>query len=163
LVLTVIVAVPVAFAVTRPVELTVAIVELLDHVTDLLEAFVGNTVADNCCVALTSREAEVGDTVTPVTATDEVVTLIAEVAVFPPSLVLTVIVAVPTALAVTSPVELTVAIVELLDQVTVLLVAFVGNTVAVSCCVLLIAVIVAEVGDTVTPVTTILETPQYFC
>ena len=61
-------------------------------------------------------------------------TVTAQVAVFPPSTVVTVIVAVPTPTAVTSPEELTVATdVSLEDQVTLLLVAVVGFIVAASC------------------------------
>jgi hypothetical protein len=62
------------------------------------------------------------------------VTAIDELAVIAPSCVVTVIVADPTATAVTRPVLLTVAT-ELLDEVhiTFLLVAFEGETVAVSC------------------------------
>jgi hypothetical protein len=63
-------------------------------------------------------------------------------------------VALPTATAVTTPAELTVAIaVLLLDQVTLLLVALLGATVAANVVVPPILVIVAEVGETVTPVT----------
>ena len=59
------------------------------------------------------------------------VTVTVQVAVFPPSLVLTVIVAVPEALAVTKPEEETVATEVLLeDQVTDLSVAFEGVIVA---------------------------------
>ncbi len=51
---TVIVAVPAAFPVTKPVLLTVATpVLLLVHVTPLLDALLGVTVADSCLVAPT--------------------------------------------------------------------------------------------------------------
>ena len=64
-------------------------------------------------------------------------------------------VAVPTLTAVTKPVELTVATAALeVDQLTVLLVAFVGATVAVSCCVPPTNIEAVE-GVTVTPVTKI--------
>jgi len=116
-----------------------------------LVAFEGETVAVNCCVAPAAIDAEVGLTVTPVTAT--ALTVIADVAVLLPSLVVTVIVALPAATAVTKPVELTVATDVLLDDhVTAVLVALLGAIVAVSCCVAPVA-IVAEVGLTVTPVT----------
>jgi hypothetical protein len=53
-----------------------------------------------------------------------------------PSTVFTVIVAVPSTLAVTAPVSETVVTEVLsLDQVTVLFVALAGKTVAVNCCV----------------------------
>ena len=81
------------------------------------------------------------------------VTVMALVAVLLPSCVVTVMVADPAATAVTSPAVLTVAMAVLLDaQVTTVFVAFVGARVAVNCCVPP-AVILAEVGLTVTPVT----------
>jgi len=87
---------------------------------------------------------------TPVTA---VVTVIVEVAVKPPSAVVAVITAVPGAIPVTRPLELTVATAVLpLDQATAMLVALVGATVAVSCWVLPIAML-ALVGLKLTPVT----------
>src|SRR5687768_10866841 len=62
------------------------------------------------------------------------VTVMVEVAVLPWSCVVTVIVAVPTATAVTSPELFTVATEVLLDdQLTFLFVALAGATVAVSC------------------------------
>ena len=65
--------------------------------------------------------------------TGAAVTVTSQVAVFPPSTVVTVIVAVPAATPVTTPAADTVAIFVLLDdQVTFLLVAFGGATVAVS-------------------------------
>ena len=58
----------------------------------------------------------------------------AQVAVLLPSVVFTVMVAVPAATAVTKPVALTVATAVLLDvQVTALLLALAGASVAVSC------------------------------
>ena len=73
---------------------------------------------------------------TPVTATVAGVTVKAQVAVLPPSMVVTVIVAVPAFFAETTPVEDTVATVVLLeDQVTDLSDAVAGATVAVSVCV----------------------------
>ena len=69
---------------------------------------------------------------TPVTDTLAAVTVTVHVAVLPPSFVLTVIVAVPAALAVTTPEEDTVATDVLLEvQVTDLSVAFEGLIVAV--------------------------------
>jgi hypothetical protein len=81
------------------------------------------------------------------------VTVMLQFAVYPPSFVLTVIVALPAARAVTSPFVETVAIFVLLDDhVTLLFVAFEGETVAVNCTV---AFTSAErlVELTVTPVT----------
>jgi len=151
-VVTVIVAVPAATPVTKPLLFTVATPVLLDdQVTALLVALDGETVAVSCCVDPEAIDAEVGLTVTPVTAT--ALTVIADVAVLLPSLVVTVIVALPAATAVTRPVELTVATEVLLDdQVTAVLVALLGAMVAVSCCVAPVAN-VADVGLTVTPVT----------
>jgi len=81
------------------------------------------------------------------------VTVTAQVAVFAPSTVVTVMVALPAATAVTTPLELTVATeVLLLLQLTLLLVALAGDTVAVSVAVCP-TVKLNVVGDTVTPVT----------
>jgi len=86
-------------------------------------------------------------------AVDPPVTVIALVAVRAPSLVRTVIVAEPDVTPVTSPFAFTDAIaVLLLLQVTALLVAFVGETVAMSCVVPPIAMD-ALVGETLTPLT----------
>ena len=69
---------------------------------------------------------------TPVTGIGS--TVIVQSAVMPPSMVVAVIIAVPTATAVTSPVSETVAVfVSLLVQVTSLFVALSGSTVAISC------------------------------
>ena len=77
------------------------------------------------------------------------------VAVFPPSCVVTVMVALPAATADTSPELLTVATDVLSElQVTVLLVAVEGEIVAVNCCVAFIERL-AVAGLTVTPVTAI--------
>lgn len=151
-VVTVIVTVPAATAVTKPAELTVAIAVLLDdQLTDLLEALPGAIVAVSCCVAATDNDVLVGLIVTPVTAT--VVTVTAQMAVLLPSWVVTVTVAVPAATAVTRPLVFTVAIAVLLDdQLTVLLVALLGAMVAVSCCVPPTETD-AVVGIMVTPVT----------
>lgn len=130
-VLAVIVAVPAFFAVTSPSEDTVATEVLLDvHVTSLLDALEGLTVAVNHVVSPTVMERLEGESVTLVTGTD--FTVIEHVAVLPPSAVLTVIVAEPTLLAVIVPSEATEATSELLDvHVTSLFVAFEGLTVAV--------------------------------
>ena len=67
--LTVIVAVPSALAVTKPVLETVATLVASDsQVTFLLVALDGEIVAVNCCVSPISSVAEVGLTVTPLTA-----------------------------------------------------------------------------------------------
>lgn len=69
-VFTVMVAVPAATAVTKPVALTVATaVLLLVQVTLVLEALAGAMVAVSCCVNPAAIFAVVGDTLTPVTAT----------------------------------------------------------------------------------------------
>lgn len=130
-VLAVIVAVPAFFAVTSPSEDTVATEVLFDdHVTSLLDALEGLTVAINHVVSPTVMERLEGESVTLVTGTD--FTVIEHVAVLPPSAVLTVIVAEPTLLAVIVPSEATKATSGLLDvHVTSLFVAFEGLTVAV--------------------------------
>ena len=131
-VVTVIVAVPVAFAVTTPEEDTVATEVLLeDHVTDLSVALDGVTVTDNVWVSPTAIVRLDWFRLTPVTAIGFTVT--EQVAVFFPSSVVAVMTAVPTFTADTFPFESTVATLELeLDQVTFLLVAFEGVTVAVN-------------------------------
>ena len=59
-VLAVIVALPVDFAVTKPVEDTVTTLVLLElHVTDGLDVVLGNTVALNCNVFPVYRVADV--------------------------------------------------------------------------------------------------------
>ena len=130
-VLAVIVAVPAFLAVTSPSEDTVATEVLFDdHVTSLLDALEGLTVAVNHVVSPTVMERLEGESVTLVTGTD--FTVIEHVAVLPPSAVLTVIVAEPTLLAVIVPSEATEATSGLLDvHVTSLFVAFEGLTVAV--------------------------------
>jgi hypothetical protein len=81
-------------------------------------------------------------------------TVIADVAVKPPFTVVTVMVANPSDTAVTTPLLFTVATAVLFElQLTLLLVALLGVTVAVSAVVPPNVVIVADSGDTVTPVT----------
>src|ERR1041384_3775229 len=115
----VIVAEPATLPVTRPVELTVATaVLLLAQVTTRpvsvlpAESFV---TTDSCCVLPTLMLADAGLTVTVATGTG--VTVVAAVPLLPA--LVAVIVAEPTATAVTRPLLFTVAIaVLLLDQVT---------------------------------------------
>jgi hypothetical protein len=73
---------------------------VLDQVTFVFVAPLGDTVAVNCRVSPTTSDAVVGLTLTPLTGT---VTATAQVALFPPSEVVTVIVAVPDPIPVTSP------------------------------------------------------------
>ena len=136
-VVTVIVAVPAALAVTTPDVETVATDVLLDdHVTDLSVAFNGDKVATNVCVSPTVRDIDDVFKLTPVTEIGFSVTIMEHVAVLFPSFVLTVMIADPAALAVTKPEEETVATVVLLeDHVTDLSVALDGVTVAVRACV----------------------------
>ena len=111
--------------------------------------------AVNCSVLPTVIEVEVLFSVMPVTATDEVVTVTVQVAVLFPSSVLTVMVAVPAALADTKPDVFTVAtFVLLLLHVTFLLVALAGCTVGDSCSVPP-TIIEVEVLFNDTPVTAI--------
>ena len=102
-VVTVIFAVPAALAVTVPLDTVATDVFDEDHVTFLFVAFEGEIVAVNVVVLPTSKVALVLFKDTPVTATvvDEgCVTLTVAVALYEPSCVVTVIVAVPAALAV---------------------------------------------------------------
>jgi len=129
-VLTVIVAVPAFSPVTSPPELTLATPSLFDvHVTVLLVAFEGLTVAVRVDVLPTFKVIELLLRLTPVTGT---VTVTVQVAVLLLSAVVTVIVAVPALTAVTTPSDDTVATLLLLVvQVTALFVAFEGLIVAV--------------------------------
>ncbi len=129
-VVTVIVAEPADFAVTTPEDDTVATDVLLDdHVTALLVALDGVTVAWSVYVSpsvrdklLLSREMFSTGTVTETVQTD----------VFPPSLVVAVMLVFPASMAVTTPSELTVAILIFEDfHDTVLSVASSGRTTAV--------------------------------
>ncbi len=130
-VVTVMVVVPGAMAVTFPAPSTVAIFgSPVVQVTALLGAVSGATAAARVSLAPTARERVVLFRVTPVTA---LVTVTWQAAVLPPSSVVAVMVAVPGAMAVTFPVASTVAIFSsLVLHFTVLLVAFSGATVAVS-------------------------------
>lgn len=157
--MTVIVALPAATPVTKPLLLTVAIeVLLLLQVTDLLVASDGATVAVSWVVIPMPTYPEVLSSVTPVTAA---VTVTEQVAVLLPSTVVTVMVALPPPTAVTRPLLLTVATdVLLLDQVTLLLLALPGDTVAVSCSVFPFAMVVEDLFR-LTPVTeTVTDTVQ---
>lgn len=149
----VIVAVPGAFPVTIPVLDTVATDVLLDdHVTDLFAAFDGNTDAVNVIVPPTVTDVDVAVIDTDDTRIGFTVTV--EVADLPePSAALAVIVAVPGALPVTTPVLDTVATDALFDDhVTDLLLAFDGDTAADNDTVPP-TLMVACAGDTEIPVT----------
>ena len=126
-------AVPPERPVTNPPWLTETEEELELHDTNLFVAFAGDTVATSCRVAPISIALDLIDNVTPLTATlAPIVT--AQDAVKLPSLVVTVIVAEPADTPVTRPFALTVAreVFEE-DHTRVLIVAFAGATVAVSC------------------------------
>ena len=127
-VVTVIVAVPADFAVTTPDVETVATAVLLDdHVTDLFVALEGEIEAVRDDVSPTAIDRDVLLMETPVTGTAVDVTVTIQLAVNPPSVVVTVIVAVPADFAVTTPDFDTVATVVLLDDhVTDLSVALEG-------------------------------------
>jgi len=147
------VALPAAIPVTRPVLFTIATDRLFEfQLMFLLVEFEGETVAVSCSVPFAEMLAVPGLKLMPVTLTGALTDMIFEAVILPLSDV-AVIVALPAATAVTSPVPFTVAT-ELLSelQVTVLLVAFEGEIVAVNCCVAFIERL-AEGGLTVTPVT----------
>ena len=129
-------ALPVDFAITKPVEDTVATLVLLElHDTDGLEVVLGRTVAVNCNVLSvyiiasdSLSEMEVASCLT--VTTHCAVKLL-------PSSVLTVMVAVPVDFGVTKPSDDTIATAVLLElQETDLSVVVFGRTVAVSCKVL---------------------------
>jgi hypothetical protein len=149
------VALPAATPVTSP-ELFTVTTEVLSELqlTVLLVAFAGEIVAASCNVAFTAIVAGVGLILTLVTGVGAL-TVIVLVAILLPSCVVTVMVALPVATPVTSPVLLIVATDVLSElQLTVLLVASEGETVAVSCCISLTE-IVADVALTVILVTAI--------
>ena len=152
-VVTVTVALPSATAVTKPSASTVAIEVLLDaQVTLLIEAPAGSTVSDKSEVAPGSNTKVAGVTETLVTAV-AALTVTAQSAVYEPSVVVTVTVALPSATAVTKPLASIVAIEVLFDnQVTLLSVASTGSTVSVKSEVVP-ASNVKEIGATETPVT----------
>jgi len=106
-------SVPGATPVTKPLSVTVAIaVLLLLKCTVLIDAFGGETVALSWYVPPMEIAIVDGLITTPVTATGVIVIL--ATAVNPPSTVVAVIVIVPGAIPVTSPLWLTDAIDELL-------------------------------------------------
>ena len=106
---------PGALAVTLPSFVTVATVALLlVHETVLLVAFSGETVAISVSASFTSKNSEFLLNDNPATAITGGFTVISQEAVKPPSAVVTVIVAVPGALAVIVPWLSTVATVSLL-------------------------------------------------
>ena len=117
--------------VTTPLSSTIAIVaSLLLQVTDLLLASVGSTLAIRVYVSVVFSVTDVLSRLTPVTGWR---TVTAQVAVKSPSTVVTVIVAVPAFIPVTTPFSSTVAIAaSLLLQVTDLLLASTGSTLAIS-------------------------------
>jgi hypothetical protein len=129
--MTVIFAMPAPTPITTPFSDTVAIeVLLLLQLTALLVALVGVIAATRVSAPLTPRLMLDLFSETPVTAMELTVTV--QVAVLPPSEVVTVIVADPGATAVTVPFSDTVATaVLLLLQLTALLVALVGVMVAI--------------------------------
>ncbi len=84
------------------------------------------------------------------------------VSVKPPSVVVTVMVALPTLKAETRPLELTEAFVGLFEvQDTVLSVASAGATTAVNCCVLPSYIFIEVPSLIVTPVTSIVTEPKF--
>ena len=125
--LAVIVAVPILFAVTTPLETVATLASLVLQVTVLSVALSGLTVAESVTVSPTLSEAEVWLKVTEVTGV--AVTVIAQVALLSPALA--VIVAVPIFFAVTTPLLTVATEPSDVDQVTVLSAALSGETVAV--------------------------------
>ena len=147
-VVAVMVAVPRLLAVTRPSLFTIATLVLLElQVTAELLTLLGDTVAVNRSVSPLLIVAEVLFSEMPVASCVTVTLQFALKLV--PSVVVTVMVAVPRLLAVTRPLLLTVATLVLLElQVTVELLALYGDTVAVNCSVsplLMVAVVLFNV------------------
>ena len=127
-VVTVIIASPGVIALTKPFS-TVATFSLLDvQVTSLLKALLGKTTTSNVTVSFTSNIASFPFVIS--TLVGKLLTSTKQVASNPPSTVVAVIIASPTATPTTSPFTI-VTTDGLLDvHVTSLIVAFVGNTVA---------------------------------
>jgi hypothetical protein len=99
---------------------------LLFHITFLFVALLGKTVATKVWLPPGERLTALVLRLTPLTGTSVALTLTAQAAVLPPSSVVTVIVAVPAATALTTP-SVTVAIEgALVSQVTLLFVALAG-------------------------------------
>ncbi len=149
---TMMVAVPTDFAVTKPLLLTVATLVLLElHDTALLVVLLGETVAVSCNVLSTIMLAVFVFSEIPVANCG--VTVTSHVALrLLPSVVRTVIVALPGDRAVTKPLLLTEAMFVLLElHVTTLLVVLLGVMFAVSCSVFP-CVMVAEVLSRLIPV-----------
>ena len=130
-----ILAVPALFAVTRPLLSTVATVVLsLIHVTVLSSASDGLTVAVNCNVSPSESEAFDALSVIEVGFTYSFTDIVQVACVPLPSFALHVMVAVPTDLAMTNPLDATAATdASSDDQLTLWLFAELGLTVALSC------------------------------
>ena len=128
-----IIAAPFPTAVTRPFALTFAALVLLDvHVMLLLLALLGDTVASRRYSSPLFRLSEVLFSLTPVTSTF-FTTVTLHFAMKPPSTVTAIITAEPAETPVTTPSVVTVATLVLLEvQLTLLSVAVLGTTVAVS-------------------------------
>jgi hypothetical protein len=131
---TIILALPEPTVVTtadEPVATIVAtVVSLLDQFTLELVAFAGVTVAVSETLSPMPSVAAEGFNATPITKTT---TATVQVAVLPPSAVVAVITAVPTATALTTPELETVAtLASLVDQATERFVALVGRMLAAS-------------------------------
>ena len=131
-VFTVMVAEPAAIPLTFPAASTVATEGLEDvHVTSVLVAFEGEIMAFSCSVFPVVRVREVLSSFTPETAMTFAVAVTSQVAVKPPSSVVTVMVAVPSLRGVTAPSWPTFTMLSSEElQVTFLFVASAGWTVA---------------------------------
>ena len=151
---TVMIAVPLLTAVTKPSLLTTAtLVLLLLKITPLFVALAGSTVAFSSLASFSSSSSSLGFTVMPVTGTSTGVepTLTVQVAYLPlPSFAAAVIIAVPSLTAVTRPVLLTVATASLLEEYLMLWLAVVGCTLALSWAVSF-SFRFRELGSSVTP------------
>ena len=159
---------PDALAVTVPFKFTDAMLvfELL-HVTDLLVALLGVIFAESEYVSPVNKDSEDGDTDTPVTYTLLSTVALIDDDTLDPSVLVAVIVHVPSPTAVTTPDELTFAT-EVLDDfhVRVLFAAEAGRTVAVICLVSPMVVNLIDDGDNEIDVTrstiSVLSTLQVF-
>ena len=131
-----IVALPGAIAVTKPVEVTVAILlSLDDQTTDLSVALLGETVAVSWAVLFRYNVAE--DLFNEIDVANRLTVILQLALRLEPSDVIAVIIALPVDFAVTKPVDDTIATLVLFElHVTEGLNVDVGKTVAVNCKVL---------------------------
>ena len=131
-VVTVMVAVPTAMAVTVPLFTVAMAVLLLDQVTFLFVAFSGSTVGVSVSVSPMPIVVVVRFSVMPVTGTFAAFTVRMQLAIFPPSTEIALMVVVPTDMAMMVPLLTVATAVLVLTQLSVGFDASAGSTVGTS-------------------------------